>query len=41
MLEVTQHDGSVLRLRKLEADYDPRDRGRHELIAASSARARW
>ena len=24
--EVTQHDGSVLRLRKLAADYDPRDR---------------
>jgi 2-oxoglutarate ferredoxin oxidoreductase subunit beta len=26
VVEVTQHDGSVLRLRKLEADYDPRDR---------------
>ncbi|MFN7919993.1 MAG: 2-oxoacid:ferredoxin oxidoreductase subunit beta [Bryobacteraceae bacterium] len=24
--EVTQHDGSILRLRKLEADYDPTDR---------------
>jgi len=27
IVEVTQHDGSVLRLRKLDADYDPRDRG--------------
>ncbi len=27
VVEVTQHDGSVLRLRKLDADYDPRDRG--------------
>ncbi len=26
LLEVEQHDGSVLRLRKLGADYDPRDR---------------
>ena len=26
VVEVTQHDGSVLRLRKLHADYDPRDR---------------
>ncbi len=26
LLEVEQHDGSVLRLRKLQADYDPRDR---------------
>jgi 2-oxoglutarate ferredoxin oxidoreductase subunit beta len=26
MTEVTQHDGSVLRLRKLHADYDPNDR---------------
>ena len=26
LLEVAQHDGSVLRLRKLEQDYDPRDR---------------
>ena len=26
MVEVTQHDGSVLRLRKLAADYDPTDR---------------
>ena len=25
MIEVTQHDGTVLRLRKLDADYDPRD----------------
>lgn len=25
-VEVTQHDGTVLRLRKLDADYDPRDR---------------
>ena len=24
--DVTQHDGSVLRLRKLHADYDPQDR---------------
>ncbi len=24
--EITQHDGSVLRLRKLDADYDPHDR---------------
>jgi len=26
LLEVEQHDGSVLRLRKLDGDYDPRDR---------------
>ena len=26
LLEVAQHDGSVLRLRKLDQDYDPRDR---------------
>jgi 2-oxoglutarate/2-oxoacid ferredoxin oxidoreductase subunit beta len=26
LAEVTQHDGSVLRLRKLDADYDPHDR---------------
>ena len=26
VVEVTQHDGSVLRLRKLHADYDPTDR---------------
>ncbi len=26
IIDVTQHDGSVLRLRKLDADYDPRDR---------------
>ncbi|MEO7913358.1 2-oxoacid:ferredoxin oxidoreductase subunit beta [Thermomonas sp.] len=26
LLEVAQHDGTVLRLRKLEQDYDPRDR---------------
>jgi 2-oxoglutarate ferredoxin oxidoreductase subunit beta len=26
VIEVTQHDGSVLRLRKLAADYDPTDR---------------
>jgi 2-oxoglutarate ferredoxin oxidoreductase subunit beta len=26
MLEVDQHDGSKLRLRKLRADYDPSDR---------------
>jgi 2-oxoglutarate ferredoxin oxidoreductase subunit beta len=26
VVEVEQHDGSVLRLRKLRADYDPRDR---------------
>jgi 2-oxoglutarate ferredoxin oxidoreductase subunit beta len=26
MVEVTQHDGSVLKLRKVAADYDPRDR---------------
>ena len=26
LLEIDQHDGSVLRLRKLDADYDPRDR---------------
>ncbi|MGE0719718.1 MAG: 2-oxoacid:ferredoxin oxidoreductase subunit beta [Alphaproteobacteria bacterium] len=26
VVEVTQHDGSVLRLRKLDADYDPTDR---------------
>lgn len=26
MIEVEQHDGSVLRLRKLDAGYDPRDR---------------
>ncbi len=26
LLEVAQHDGSVLRLRKLDRDYDPRDR---------------
>jgi len=26
LLEVEQHDGSVLRLRKLDADYDPRNR---------------
>jgi 2-oxoglutarate ferredoxin oxidoreductase subunit beta len=26
LLEVEQHDGSVLRLRKLDANYDPRDR---------------
>src|SRR3546814_8705531 len=25
-IDVEQHDGSVLRLRKLDADYDPRDR---------------
>jgi 2-oxoglutarate ferredoxin oxidoreductase subunit beta len=25
-VDVTQHDGSVLRLRKLERDYDPTDR---------------
>ena len=25
-IDVTQHDGSVLRLRKLHADYDPTDR---------------
>src|SRR5260221_13434819 len=27
VVDVPQHDGSVLRLRKLDADYDPRDRG--------------
>jgi 2-oxoglutarate ferredoxin oxidoreductase subunit beta len=27
LIDVPQHDGSVLRLRKLDADYDPRDRG--------------
>ncbi|BBK44956.1 2-oxoglutarate ferredoxin oxidoreductase subunit beta [Allostella vacuolata] len=27
LVEVTQHDGTVLRLRKLDATYDPRDRG--------------
>jgi len=26
MIDVAQHDGSILRLRKLEADYDPSDR---------------
>ena len=26
MIDVEQHDGTVLRLRKLEADYDPSDR---------------
>jgi 2-oxoglutarate ferredoxin oxidoreductase subunit beta len=26
LLEVAQHDGSLLRLRKLDQDYDPRDR---------------
>jgi 2-oxoglutarate ferredoxin oxidoreductase subunit beta len=26
MIEVEQHDGSLLRLRKLDAGYDPRDR---------------
>ncbi len=26
LLEVAQHDGSLLRLRKLDAEYDPRDR---------------
>ncbi|HYA47431.1 MAG TPA: 2-oxoacid:ferredoxin oxidoreductase subunit beta, partial [Burkholderiales bacterium] len=26
LVEVTQHDGSVLRLRKLDPDYDPTDR---------------
>ncbi len=26
LLEVAQHDGTVLRLRKLDGDYDPRDR---------------
>ncbi len=26
LLEVAQHDGSLLRLRKLDTDYDPRDR---------------
>jgi 2-oxoglutarate ferredoxin oxidoreductase subunit beta len=26
LIEVAQHDGSVLRLRKLDQDYDPRDR---------------
>src|SRR4029078_4425801 len=26
LIEVEQHDGSVLRLRKLDAGYDPRDR---------------
>jgi 2-oxoglutarate ferredoxin oxidoreductase subunit beta len=26
VVEVEQHDGSVLRLRKLHADYDPTDR---------------
>jgi 2-oxoglutarate ferredoxin oxidoreductase subunit beta len=26
MIEVRQHDGSLLRLRKLDAGYDPRDR---------------
>ena len=26
LIEVSQHDGSVLRLRKLDADYDPTDR---------------
>ncbi len=26
VIDVEQHDGSVIRLRKLEADYDPRDR---------------
>jgi 2-oxoglutarate/2-oxoacid ferredoxin oxidoreductase subunit beta len=27
VIDVTQPDGSILRLRKLDADYDPRDRG--------------
>src|SRR5260370_42559540 len=27
VIDVPQHDGSTLRLRKLDADYDPRDRG--------------
>ncbi|MDA8110140.1 MAG: 2-oxoacid:ferredoxin oxidoreductase subunit beta [Betaproteobacteria bacterium] len=26
LIEVPQHDGSILKLRKLDADYDPRDR---------------
>ena len=33
--DVPQHDGSILRLRKLDADYDPRDR-----IAADELSAR-
>ena len=36
--EVTQHDGSVLRLRKLAPDYDPRDRIAAHGLPAGSAR---
>jgi len=38
-IEVTQHDGSVLRLRKLEPDYDPTDRiGALTRIAQAAAK---
>ena len=40
VLELPQHDGSMLRLRKLHADYDPTDRiARDELPAGSGRRA--
>ena len=38
--EVAQHDGSVLRLRKLARDYDPHDRIAAMAYICSSAR-RW
>jgi 2-oxoglutarate ferredoxin oxidoreductase subunit beta len=39
VIEVAQHDGSILRLRKLEADYDPADRiNAVTHIAAAAAR---
>ena len=38
LLEVAQHDGSVLRLRKLDAGYDPRDRiAAMDLVAQRAA----
>jgi 2-oxoglutarate ferredoxin oxidoreductase subunit beta len=39
LVEIAQHDGSILRLRKLESDYDPTDRlGAMNFINAHQAR---
>jgi len=39
LVEIAQHDGSILRLRKLETDYDPTDRlGAMNFINAHQAR---
>ena len=37
MVEVPQHDGSIIKLRKLHADYDPSDRINAQAMISSAA----